>query len=77
MTLAVGVLNIQAWSPPPPFLCNVQKKAQKKLPHNFWIRAGPTPLLDNVQKEADFFLGLLPLLHHLKIIAHSSDTHPT
>ena len=46
----------------PPSIENVQKKGQKKLPQNFWIRVGPPPsLLDNVRKEAAFFSGLLPL----------------
>ena len=45
-------------SPPPSSIENVQKKALKKLPQNFWIRSGPPPaLLENVQKEAAFFLG--------------------
>ena len=34
---------------PPPFLSNVQKKAKKKLPKNFWIWVGPpSPLLDDI-----------------------------
>ena len=50
-------------STPPPSIENVQKKAQKKLPQNFWIWVGPPPpLLENVQKEAAFFGGLFPLL---------------
>ena len=46
--------------PSPPSIKNVQKKAQKKLPHNFWIQVGPPPLLENVQKEVAFFSSLLP-----------------
>ena len=48
-------------STPPPFLRNVKKKAKKKKPQHFWIRAEPPlppPLLDNVQKEAAFFFGI-------------------
>ena len=56
-------------STPPPSIENVQKKAQKKLPQNFWIWVGPPiPLLENVQKEAAFFLGLLPLAGQLLFV---------
>ena len=44
-------------STPPPFLSNVQKKAQKKLPQNLWIQVGPHPLLYNDQKEEVFFFA--------------------
>ena len=48
--------------PSPPSIENVQKKAQNKLPQNFWIRLDPPPhLLENVQKDAAFFFVITSL----------------
>ena len=42
-------------STPPPFLQNVQKMDQKKLPQNFWIRAGPPPPFWTMSKRKQLF----------------------
>ena len=40
--------SIWIWfNPPSPW--KMSKSKQKKVPHTFWIRAGPPPPLDNVQ----------------------------
>ena len=52
---------------PLPFLRNVQKKAQKNQPQNFWIRAEPTPPLPFGQcpKVSSFFGGNTSLTHSM------------
>ena len=51
-------------SPPPILLKMSKRKPKKNYPKTFGFGLDPPPLLDNVQKEAAFFSGLLPLAGH-------------
>ena len=63
-------------STPPPFLQNVQKKDQKKLPQNFWIRVGPPPPFGQCPKGSSFFLKeYFPNLIKFGSIKHDNVTH--